>query len=509
MRAILAALWLCALAGCAASAAVPETSLNVPFLPAIAEVHSAGGALDVAVRAALDAGGRPAFFWQGSETAPTLRVRPGDVIRFHYRNDLPEICGLGMVSESNLHFHGLTTAPRSPGDDAIGVVVRPGRDYDYVVKVGLDQPPGLYWYHPHAHGLANWEIGNGMAGAIVVEGIADAVPSLAGLRERIFVLRDVLRDPGVAFAESRSVVTAGGVNRATPQPETRDPDETGTPCTAETAAKPTINGQLVGAIGIEPGERQLWRVLNASGTRHFDLTIPGTRLQIVALDGVPLAYYRGAPATRTVDHVVVPPSGRIEFVVTGGPHPRLLLSRCFDTGPAGETNPDALLAELDDDRGASAAGRVAAPTGLRPSAQFLAPLPRPAQRRRVRFGEDRRGFEIDGRIYAPGAPPLFAARAGTVEEWTLENDTDEVHAFHIHQVHFAVEAVDGAPEREPHWLDVVDLPPQTRAAGRAPRPSTVKVLIDFRNPVVRGTFLFHCHLTDHEDGGMMAQVRVL
>ena len=97
-----------------------------PFLPAIAEVHSAGGALDVALRAALDAGGRPAFFWQGRRPRRRCACGRAMSIRFHYRNDLPEICGLGMVSDSNLHFHGLTTAPRSPGDDAISIVVAAG-----------------------------------------------------------------------------------------------------------------------------------------------------------------------------------------------------------------------------------------------------------------------------------------------------------------------------------------------------------------------------------------------
>ena len=503
--------WVClvALSGCAANAATSERSLSAPYLPQISEIVSHAGSLDVSVRAALDPAGRPAFFWGGNEVAPTLRVRPGDVIHFHYRNDLPQICGLGLVSESNLHFHGLTSSPQSPGDNAIGIIVGPGREYDYTVAVGADQPPGLYWYHPHAHGLVNWEIGNGMAGAIVVDGIADEIPALAGLRERVIVLRDVPNDPAVAAAESSSVVTASAGNRATPQPETRDPDETANACDPEPVSKPTINGQLVASIGIQPGERQLWRVLNAAGTRHFDLMIPGTKLDIVAQDGVPLGYYHGAPKMRMVDHVVVPPSGRVEFVVTGGPHPRLFLSHCFDTGPSGETNPDALLAELDDDGGSSASGRVAPPAGLRPGAEYRVALPPPAQRRVIRFSEDRRGFEIDGALYDPKAAPLVTARAGTVEQWTLVNASDEVHAFHIHQVHFVVQSVNGVPNPTPHWSDVVDLPPQARSAYSRPRPSRVTVLIDFRNPVVRGTFLFHCHLTDHEDGGMMAKIRVI
>jgi FtsP/CotA-like multicopper oxidase with cupredoxin domain len=84
-----------------------------------------------------------------------------------------------------------------------------------------------------------------------------------------------------------------------------------------------------------------------------------------------------------------------------------------------------------------------------------------------------------------------------------------VHTFHIHQVHFIVEAVNGRPASGPHWLDTVDVPPRAHLAHGRIVPSAVKVLIDFRDPVVRGTFLFHCHILDHEDRGMMAKIRVI
>ncbi|MGH7716952.1 MAG: multicopper oxidase domain-containing protein, partial [Vulcanimicrobiaceae bacterium] len=193
------------------------STLNAPVLPRIPEVRSQGGVAALTLRAALDSKGRPAFFWHGREIAPTIRVRPGDVIRVHYINALPEFCGLGMVSDSNLHFHGLTTSPQPPGDDVITTMVAPSRTFDYVVRVGRDQPPGLYWYHPHPHGLSNWELGNGMAGAIVVEGIADEDPSLAGLRERVIVLRDMPHDPSLGSAESISQLTAAPVSTAKAQ----------------------------------------------------------------------------------------------------------------------------------------------------------------------------------------------------------------------------------------------------------------------------------------------------
>ena len=160
--------------------------MNAPDVPVLPEVHSSEGIAALTVTSKLDAAGRPGFFWHDTERAPTIRVRPGDEIHFHYENDLPQTCGFGLASDSNLHFHGLA--------------VKPGRAFDYVVKIGREQPPGLYWYHPHPHGLTNWEIGNGMSGAIVVDGIADAVPSVAGLHERVLVLRDIPHDPSLGAA---------------------------------------------------------------------------------------------------------------------------------------------------------------------------------------------------------------------------------------------------------------------------------------------------------------------
>ena len=106
------------------------------------------------------------------------------------------------------------------------------------------------------------------------------------------------------------------------------------------------------------------------------------------------------------------------------------------------------------------------------------------------------------------APPAVVARAGTLEEWTVLNDTDEVHDFHIHQVHFLVESIDGVKTYPREWRDTVLVPVQSRRGTNA-APGIVRLLVDFRNPAIRGTFVFHCHMLDHEDGGMMATLKVI
>ncbi len=98
---------------------------------------------------------------------------------------------------------------------------------------------------------------------------------------------------------------------------------------------------------------------------------------------------------------------------------------------------------------------------------------------------------------------MFTVQSGTVEEWKLENATEELHAFHIHQIHFIPLDIDGIVQPV-RWTDTLTLPIEHPDGS----PSIAHVLLDFRDPIIRGTFLFHCHILEHEDGGMMAKITV-
>ena len=100
--------------------------------------------------------------------------------------------------------------------------------------------------------------------------------------------------------------------------------------------------------------------------------------------------------------------------------------------------------------------------------------------------------------------PNITVRQGTVEDWVVENRAPEAHNFHIHQLHFQVLERDGKPVREPALRDTIDLPFWD---GKGPYPS-LKLRMDFRNPRIVGTFVYHCHILEHEDGGMMGIIRV-
>ena len=126
----------------------------------------------------------------------------------------------------------------------------------------------------------------------------------------------------------------------------------------------------------------------------------------------------------------------------------------------------------------------------------LEPLKKSSPNFTVIFMEDKNGFYINGKKFAMDAEPMTSVRVGGYQHWRIVNRTAELHPFHIHQVHFLAYAENGVPLAEPAWLDTVNVP----VGG------TVDVILDFTNHVIRGMSLFHCHLLNHEDKGMMAKV---
>ena len=500
-------------AACTATPVAPEFPLALPSIP---EVSSSDGAATVALDVVRNpVTHSPAFAYKGVVgVAPTIRVRPGDAIRVILRNNLP----MSDLTDNNvnLHFHGLSVSPMPPGDDVLTTLARPGQTLRYFIRIPPTQPPGLYWYHPHAHGEAFWQVESGMAGAIVVEGLQGRLPLLNTMRERIIILSEAQEFPSlflVPTSSHRKLVAYAAKHHLRVPVYAGDPDgdaDSGPNriCARKDGVVATINGLPQARIAIAPGERQLFRVLNASAGRYFDLAVDGEDLQLVALDGTPLDEYPGSPAVENVHHVLLAPAGRAEFVVTGQPRATALRSKCYFSGVAGDRDPMALLAILKPDASATPLTRLSAPiTVSKARATRIIPS-RPSEHRTFRLTEDKDGFYINGLAFDMRSSPMVVARAGTTEEWTFLNETDEVHDFHVHQVHVALESVQGTPNQTRHWTDTVTVPPRRRS-GRGWTPGNVVVLVDFQDPGIKGDFVFHCHILDHEDGGMMAMIRVL
>src|SRR5712692_1932921 len=303
------------------------------------ELRAKHRTLSFTLHAGITKGGKSSFYFDGQPNAPTLRLSPGDQLKINYINDLPakpkESCAIPPCMDmTNLHFHGLTVSPDAPQDDVLDMMAMPGQSLRYTVQIPQDHPPGLYWYHTHPHGESHRQVLDGMSGAIVIEGIESYFPPLVGLPERVLVVRgrSVVSDPKSADLKHR-VELSSDVCGAEPEA----PEEVY-----------TLNGSVRPQIEIASGERQFWRVVNASADRYVDLQLKGQTLEIVAMDGMPIAQHDPNHRTRSADHVLLPPAGRLEAVVSGpaAGTPRRLISRCVDTGPDGDPNPAMVLADI-------------------------------------------------------------------------------------------------------------------------------------------------------------------
>lgn len=460
-------------------------------LPRPPELRARNHELSVTLHAVVDSNGRDSFAFNGHSVAPILRVRPGDTIRIDYVNDLPEkakgSCAISPCRDmTNLHFHGMEISPQAPQDDVITMMAMPGQTLHYKVQIPGDHPPGLFWYHTHPHGESHRQVRDGMSGAIVIEGMERYVPELRGLREQIMIVRgqSVSQDAQAAALLKRVEVPPSSCGGAPGPPE----------------EILTVNGAIRPRVAIAPGEHQFWRILNASADRYLDLQIDGQPLEIVALDGMPIAFHDPTHPTRTANHFLVPPAGRLEAIVTGPPSKAraALRSLCVNTGPVGDPNPGMVLADI-------VPGMPSAPlvpkseVSLTPPAYKVVDLQ--AKERTepnfiAIFTEDKQGFYINGQLYRPDSVPMHKARVGTYEHWRIVNATGELHPMHIHQAHFLTFEENRQPLPDPVWLDTVNVP----VGG------SVDVIMDFTDPVIRGMSLFHCHLLNHEDKGMMAKI---
>jgi FtsP/CotA-like multicopper oxidase with cupredoxin domain len=221
-------------------------------------------------------------------------------------------------------------------------------------------------------------------------------------------------------------------------------------------------------------------------TCYADLQVDAEEWEIVAMDGMPLAFHDPRHSTRRATHVLLPPAGRLEAVISGPPAGvrSRLRSRCFDTGPDGDPNPSMALADLVSFRPVPQARNASHAAAGKP---VITPLPNATARAleksapdfTVTFTEDKQGFYINGQRYSPADAPMTRVRTGGYHHWRIVNKTREVHPFHIHQVHLFY-AVNERPAGEPEWLDTVNVPvepsrrwnPITRrsAVPRQPRP---------------------------------------
>jgi FtsP/CotA-like multicopper oxidase with cupredoxin domain len=529
-------------------------------VPEPEDLRSRDGVLsvDLTFRNFRDPSGRMRYCYLSTSGAisPNLRVHPGDLLILRLKNDLhlpdatpksaapPHAHGSASRSEdpcdggemtasaTNLHFHGLAIPSACHQDEVLKITIAAGsKPFEYKFRIPTDQPPGLYWYHPHLHGFTKNQVAGGASGALIVEGIESADHQVAGLPERVLMIRDEdLLHPDAA-------PSAAGGGTIPPVVLDRDGDArntgTGTGKPARDLSLNFISAPYpdypTPTIKMKPSEKQLWRVVNASSITYLNLQIlfKGLPQQvgIVGVDGVPINRNGlGGGDVIYQDHLGISPGGRVEFIINGPPlgSPATLVTRSVNTGPGGENDPVRPIATL-----------VAAADAPEPrSALAVSPAPappvdlpwigkvQPIRTRKLYFSEKLQDpkdpnspttfyLTVEGQEPKPFDPastvPNLVVHQGDVEDWIVENRSTELHDFHIHQIHFLLLEWFGIPINEPFLRDTINVPFWD---GKSPQFPTVRLRMDFRAANVVGTFPYHCHLLEHEDGGMMGLIQV-
>jgi len=492
------------------------------------DIYSTNGAINVQFNylTSVDDSGRTLFCFVTSDgvESPTLHVNPGDTINITLTNMVQNVpgapsetmftpdaaCGSTKMTAAsvNMHFHGTNTSPRCHSDEVIHTLVNSGETFQYTLHIPKDEPPGLYWYHPHVHGTSSVMVQGGATGAIEVEGIANVQPAVAGLPQRYLVLRDQ------QMAWATPTTTA---------PPNWDVSVNYVPINFPSYA-PAI-------IKMQKGTQEFWRVVNAGANTIMDIQVVydgvPQPLQIAAFDGVPTGSKDGRQQGTLITQtdILLAPSSRAEFIVASpsdSVQKAQLITQGIDGGAAADNNPGRTLADIQATAAPTKLPRLAQ-TGPARKIRFndLAKAAVTAHRD-LFFSEYFRSFghdlekvdffiTVDGQketLFDPNNPPAIITTKGAVEEWRIENRTQEVHEFHMHQIHFLVTAINDVPI-PPKKQQLYDIHQVGYWDGDSQHPyPSITVKLDFRGPDV-GDFVYHCHILDHEDAGMMAIIRVL
>ena len=496
-------------------------------------------ATDLIVNADPNNPGQNCFLYNdkksGLQEAPTLRVKPGKSIVLNLKNALPgeqlnkNPCpwdgGMPPLNATSLHYHGLNVSPECGQDNSVQTVVTPGQTFSYNIAVSKDEPPGLYWYHPHVHMQAESQVLSGLTGNIVVEGMGKFNKQADKLPERVFVLRDLV--PLSDFSTEPAPF----------EPPAKDVSINAVPIRYLGQGKydpPAV-------IQMRPNEEQFWRVANTSADNILDLqvTYDGAvqQLRLVGMDGVPVNADVAKPEGQTlpVNHVLLAPGGRAEFIIKGPGEavkeakfltlkydtkadidPQRTIARIEAVGqpakPAKEkAKQEVDLTQITGDRfyGLNQVSPNKARTLFFSQKDFPAPTPDDPNATRTEFYMTEEGKEPQ--VYMMGKPPAITLKEGTTEDWTVENRAEEAHVFHIHQIHFLV--LDSSQQAADIGMvrDTITVPAWD---GKGPFPK-VRLRMDFRGAgtgkkttSIAGLFFYHCHILEHEDGGMMQEIRI-
>lgn len=393
--------------------------------------------------------------FNGTFIGPTLKLEPGDSIEIGLQN--------ALAQHTNIHFHGFHVDPGGQSDNIFRMVL-PGETADYLVKVPEDHEQGVFWYHSHMHTMAESQVFQGLSGMILIGDTRRLLPErFRDVERRMLALKDLQVENGAILA----------ANIDSDAPTVR-----------------TVNGLVDPVLGVRPGSTEIWDIANIGADIFYDVALEGATLRVIGEDGSPV--FQNFEAT----HLVMPPGKRWEVLVTFPDADELeFKTLAYDQG--GDQYPETRLMQVKVEGEVGAA--VAPLTDDENPAVETDLLERPvAAKRTWTFTEDDETSEffINGKEFDTDRVDV-SPKLGTVEEWTLRNSTTEQHPFHIHVNDFRVLSIGGEPYEAHGLQDTVILPPGKDVVVRIP-------FDDFT-----GKFVFHCHILNHEDNGMMAVVDVV
>lgn len=483
----------------------PTGPTGLPFAdPPVAPATRSGNVVDVTIeasQASASLGGTSAqvLAYDGSFVAPVVQARKGDILRIHFKNSLPAGAGLNVLGhprfDTNLHVHGLHVTPGAnpdgvAGDDVFRSVAPGGGLLDYEHDLSRQPAGSMAFYHPHMHGSVAEQIWGGLIGPIDV---ADAAGSpLAAYETHVMVLKDI--------------TLAGGA----PSPYATMMDY----AMGKEGNLVLVNGQSNPTLPIRPGQVQRWRIYNASTARFYRLSLEGHLLQVVGTDGGPL----DKPYAMT--EVLLSPAERVDVLVQGSATPGSfrLLALPYDRGGMGMMGGATGMGMMAFGGAASAqvplltlvdAGSPATdamPSRVDPSATRIAMDLASLPHTRFVLGMMMGRASINGISFSEAADGTVTSyqhdsKVGTYEVWEIVNQTGMDHPWHQHVNSAQVVAVNGIDPATGPYADLYTNAPAMKDTVIVPKGGSVTLLV----PVLdyAGKTVFHCHVVEHEDIGMM------
>lgn len=405
---------------------------------------------------------RRALTYNGLLPGPQLELEPGDLVQLELHNRLK--------NPTNLHFHGLHIPPNGTADNVF-LRVTPGQKQSYSFTLPDNHPAGLFYYHPHHHGTVADQVFGGLGGALLVRGELDRIPEVQAAQEEVLVLKDLPAanegsGSGVMLGREGSILS--------------------------------VNGQVNPELQVAAGGLLRLRLLNASNARFWRLALEGHTMHLIATDGgaleqpVPLQELLLVPGERADVLVQVAPEGG-RFRLSNLPYRRLGRPGMGMRRPVTDQHQADIVATVSTN---GAVTPQPLPQRLLQVEELLSPI------RTRRFVMNHgmapsmgMAFLINGERYNHARIDT-SVRLGETEDWELVNTGVMDHPFHLHVNPMQVISRNGRPEPYRAWRDVVLV-----RSGE-----TVRVRTRFNDFV--GKSVYHCHIFDHEDLGMMGNILI-